>query len=935
MRPDPKNASALHTARTRSAGRPPLRRRRGVALALVLLALAVCIVLGAVFLTTSGTTSQIAHAGDHRLRARMIAESGLAIARAYIDDDPGWRTSRPNGVWINNQAFGGGTFTVRGEDGEQINNDGTVAGDGNLADDPLDPVTLTSVGTSGRHRYLLRATLNRSSANAVAVSERITISGAGVVDSYSSRSGPYSLLNRGQAAVISSNDVARPHVTLRNSARVRGNLFIGPGGDPAWAVQVQQSAAVTGTTGTLPAPVPFATPVEPSLGPSIGNVRYSGGTTALTADLHCNDLTVDGTAIVRVQGDRRVVVDGNLAVGQNAVVQVGVPSPFGVAVKGGIQLLDRSLIDSYDSSARQYDATTARPSALVGTNATAAGVFTVVAGAALRGDAFSGVGSNPASAISAPASAITGSRSALQAAMNIPAPAPWPFAVPVSAGNFEKSNGTKPIRDENLHVDSFRLTGGAKLLVHGDCIIRVNREFVVDDTASIVLQPHSTLRVYVQEYVKIGAGVQVNAHSKEPWRFTIHTRGSGYEHTILGNAEVYGVIDSPNSSLTVSDTAQVYGAFMGQSLLLKGRAQIHHDRSATVGAANPRLPVTSAGDRLTVYTKGSVTIAGDAQLNVNTSDPTRLVFNHLAGTSFDVRGSSTAYATVVAPDAAWHVQDQAVYHGKARARDLKVGGTASVYSAASGGTSDPGLLAKETIDLSGSAVLTGVDGSAVIATNATSTLAIVVEDVAALRGSAYTGPNGSVPPAVYRAETAQITGAIGSLPRMVPIALPGFPRTMPPYGNRVYNGNRTSTINGLVDCGDFTIGDNAVVEIDGQVTITMTGRWEMRDQGRLRLRPGAKLTVFCPATVRLLNDARLNEDGDPASVVLNAAGSAVDLSQNARAFATIVAPSAELTVSDTAHLFGSYLGRRLRVRSQGQVHFDDSSPPRVTWIEQK
>src|SRR5688500_4924996 len=85
---------------TRSNGPASPRPRRGIALALVLIALAVCIVLGAIFLTTAGTTSQIAHASDHRLRARLIAESGLAVARAYVDDDPNWRASRPNGVWI-------------------------------------------------------------------------------------------------------------------------------------------------------------------------------------------------------------------------------------------------------------------------------------------------------------------------------------------------------------------------------------------------------------------------------------------------------------------------------------------------------------------------------------------------------------------------------------------------------------------------------------------------------------------------------------------------------------------------------------------------------------------------------------------------------------------------------------------------------------------
>src|SRR5688572_32352374 len=94
--------------------------RRGLVLPLVLMALAVAIILGMCFLTSASTSTTLASAADQRLRARMIAESGLAMTLTYIETDYNWRTDRANGEWITNQALDGGTFTVSGHDGDRV-----------------------------------------------------------------------------------------------------------------------------------------------------------------------------------------------------------------------------------------------------------------------------------------------------------------------------------------------------------------------------------------------------------------------------------------------------------------------------------------------------------------------------------------------------------------------------------------------------------------------------------------------------------------------------------------------------------------------------------------------------------------------------------------------------------------------------------------------
>src|SRR4051812_25740245 len=151
---------------------------------LVLIALAVAVILGSCFLTSASTATGLSAAADYRLRARMIAETGLSVGLSYIDKDVNWRTNRPNGVWINAQPFADGTFTVSGQDGETINADGTVAGDGSLTDDRSDPVVITSVGDYQGTRHLVRAVRYPPKAAGITVNERVEVKGAALLDSH-------------------------------------------------------------------------------------------------------------------------------------------------------------------------------------------------------------------------------------------------------------------------------------------------------------------------------------------------------------------------------------------------------------------------------------------------------------------------------------------------------------------------------------------------------------------------------------------------------------------------------------------------------------------------------------------------------------------------------------------------------------------------------
>jgi len=124
---------------------------RGIALLLVLVAVALVFTLSYAFLQSNSVSTPIGQNVIGHAKARNIAESALAMAIVEVQRNSDWRTDYLNGTWITDQPYAGATFTIRGEDGQDIDGDSTISipteGDGDLADEITDPLTLIAIGT--------------------------------------------------------------------------------------------------------------------------------------------------------------------------------------------------------------------------------------------------------------------------------------------------------------------------------------------------------------------------------------------------------------------------------------------------------------------------------------------------------------------------------------------------------------------------------------------------------------------------------------------------------------------------------------------------------------------------------------------------------------------------------------------------------------------
>lgn len=146
----------------------PIRssHHRGVAMVLVLIALAMATVIGLSFLNSQSTTTGIAQNVGKQTHARGIAESALEMTIDHLRSNANWRNDKANGVWIGeeseNNQLDGGTFTIVVQDGT-INASGEITGDGDLANNQTDNVVITAIGYYQGVAHSIRAQVTPAS----------------------------------------------------------------------------------------------------------------------------------------------------------------------------------------------------------------------------------------------------------------------------------------------------------------------------------------------------------------------------------------------------------------------------------------------------------------------------------------------------------------------------------------------------------------------------------------------------------------------------------------------------------------------------------------------------------------------------------------------------------------------------------------------------
>jgi fibro-slime domain-containing protein len=173
----------------------------------------------------------------------------------------------------------------------------------------------------------------------LAVDLRLIVRNRSEIDGFDSNLGPYAEANSGRPAVVRVNGTGvkkskprwpwwrrgprhGPVVDVRRHSTIHGDVMVAPGLDPESSVRTKWKGTVTGTVGQLDAAVDMPQLTAPELGESTGKVEFKGGKHTISADLHCEKLTLRRGAVVDVEGEVTIVVDGDVCVRDRSEIRL-------------------------------------------------------------------------------------------------------------------------------------------------------------------------------------------------------------------------------------------------------------------------------------------------------------------------------------------------------------------------------------------------------------------------------------------------------------------------------------------------------------------------------------------------------------------------------------------------------------------------------------
>ncbi|HOW88199.1 MAG TPA: hypothetical protein P5561_02760 [Candidatus Omnitrophota bacterium] len=172
---------------------------------------------------------------------------------------------------------------------------------------------------------------------AIFAADSVNLTGSGrfaSVDSYDSRTGQYASGSATSNGDIGVNSIAAGSITLGGQTIVKGDVLIGPGGNPSTAVTVGPNATITGTQST--SAITYTHPTPSTSVPSSGALELTGGTTILMpGTYHYSSLKVSGQGVLQASGPVTIYVDGAVELtGQSVVSQNNLPKNFLIYVIG-------------------------------------------------------------------------------------------------------------------------------------------------------------------------------------------------------------------------------------------------------------------------------------------------------------------------------------------------------------------------------------------------------------------------------------------------------------------------------------------------------------------------------------------------------------------------------------------------------------------------
>lgn len=281
-----------------------------------------------------------------------------------------------------------------------------------------------------------------------------------------------------------------------------------------------------------------------------------------------------------------------------------------------------------------------------------------------------------------------------------------------------------------------------------------------------------------------------------------------------------------------------------------------------------------------------------------------------------------SYAVADRPEGGYTVTSIGKYQGVERTVEALVqwGGVVHEY----------GLFARQGLVLGNSVQIDayndeGKDRAMKIGTNSTDDGAIVLRMNSCIDGDVAVGPGGDTS-RVIRMNGGQYTGSAYAQPERYDAPAVSVPGDLASSldGGRI-EGNRTITSSGKY--ASIDLGNSEKLVIDGNVELYVTGDILLGNAAEIRINPGSSLVLYVDGDVEGKNGSVFNNLTQvPSRLRLfgTADCSKIVLKNSGDMYAVVYAPSADVTVHNSATVFGSITSRTCDLKNSGLLHYDAS-----------
>jgi len=257
----------------------------------------------------------------------------------------------------------------------------------------------------------------------------------------------------------------------------------------------------------------------------------------------------------------------------------GLKGLYGLTVTS-LTLQGGSRVDSYDSREGKYKKGESNGS--VATNSVGRGSIRIQGGSKIEGPIFVGpegrVEEKPAPytansdwTIWRDWGTTYGSAALLARPMELPL---IEFPGQVGTQDLNLNSQSKELKPGNYR--DVTISNGAKLdLAPGTYIFR-NLE--LSGGAKIDLDGDGPVKIYIEKSFELNNGVKVSTSEVPPKLLQLYL-GKDATYTQGGGTDISGVIYGPQSRITMSNSATVFGAVVGDEVSLTGAATVHYDEA--------------------------------------------------------------------------------------------------------------------------------------------------------------------------------------------------------------------------------------------------------------------------------------------------------------------------------------------------------------------